>query len=76
MEIRHSREADFERIMEIYARARAFMAAHGNPNQWGPTKWPPEELIQSDIRSGNSYVCVGDGGRVVGTFYFVQGPDI
>ena len=76
MEIRHSREADFERIMEIYARARSFMAAHGNPNQWGPTNWPPEELIQSDIRSGNSYVCVGDGGRVVGTFYFVQGPDI
>ena len=21
-------------------------------------------------------MCVGDGGRVVGTFYFVQGPDI
>ena len=37
MEIRRSTEQDFDRIMEIYAYARGFMAAHGNPNQWGPT---------------------------------------
>ena len=76
MEIRHSREADFERIMEIYARARAFMAAHGNPNQWGPTNWPPRERLENDIRSGHSYVCLNDSGRVIGTFYFIQGKDI
>ena len=75
MEIRRSTEQDFERMMAIYAHARAFMAAHGNPNQWGPTHWPPEALIHSDIASGNSYVCE-HGGRVVGTFYFIQGKDI
>ena len=58
MEIRKSSEQDFDRMMEIYAYARSFMAAHGNPNQ-----------------CGNSYVCLHDG-EVVGTFYFVQGPDI
>lgn len=75
MEIRHSREDDIERIMEIYAYARAFMAEHGNPNQWGPTNWPPEEYIHQDIARGNSYVCVEDG-RIVGTFYFISGKDI
>ena len=75
MEIRRSTEQDFDRIMEIYALARAFMAAHGNPNQWGPTNWPPEDFIRRDITEGKSHVCVHDG-RIVGTFFFIQGPDI
>ena len=62
-------------MMAIYARARGFMAEHGNPNQWGPTNWPPEELIRADIAAGNSYVCVQDG-QVVGTFFFRCGKDI
>ena len=76
MKIRKSTPGDLERILEIYAHARRFMAEHGNPLQWGPTNWPPERLIRTDIRDGNSYVCVNDGGRVIGTFFFVQGPDI
>ena len=75
LEIRHASERDLDRMMEIYAYARAFMAAHGNPNQWGPTHWPPEPLIRSDIACGNSYVCVHRG-RVVGTFFFAAGADI
>lgn len=61
--------------MEIYAYARAFMAAHGNPNQWGPTNWPPEKLILQDIAQGNSYVCIEEG-KVAGTFFFTSGRDI
>ena len=76
MRIRKSTEGDFDRIMEIYAFARSFMAGHGNPNQWGPTNWPPEALIHSDIRNGNSYVCTSGEGRVIGTFFYVQGTDI
>lgn len=75
MEIRKSTEKDFAAIMEIYAYARNFMAEHGNPNQWGPTNWPPEELIHSDIAAENSYVCISDG-KIVGTFYFIYGKDI
>ena len=37
MRIRKTTESDFDRIMEIYAYAREFMARTGNPNQWGPT---------------------------------------
>ena len=75
MEIRHTAEADLARVMDIYARARAFMAAHGNPHQWGPTNWPPEALIRSDIERGKGYICVHEG-RVVGAFFFDMGRDI
>jgi hypothetical protein len=76
MEIRKSTAGDLERIMEIYACARDFMARHGNPRQWGATNWPPEALIRQDIAGGDSYVCLNDEGKVIGTFFFVQGADV
>ena len=76
MKIRNSTEQDFPRIMEIYDFARKYMAEHGNPNQWGPTNWPPENLIHNDIKSRHSYVCVNDDNAVIGTFFFIQGKDI
>lgn len=76
MLIRHTTEQDIERIMDIYSSARAFMAESGNPTQWGPTNWPPRELILSDIQSGSSFVCTSDGGEVIGTFAFFFGIDI
>lgn len=76
MRIRHSSEQDFDRMMELYAIARDFMAKTGNPDQWGPNQWPPEELIREDISGNDSYVCLNDNGKVIGTFYFIQGYDI
>lgn len=75
MEIRHATEADLEQIMEIYAYARKFMAEHDNPNQWGPTNWPPRQLIEKDIFWGASYVCVHKN-RIVGTFFHEAGEKI
>lgn len=75
MRIRKTTEADFSRVMEIYARARSFMAEHGNPNQWGPTNWPPEELIRQDIRNAKGHVCVDDNDRVIGTFFYDYGQE-
>ena len=75
MEIRKSTERDLERILAIYAHARAFMAAHGNPNQWGPTHWPPEELVRRDLAEGKGYVCVHDG-VVAGTFFYDFGREV
>ena len=74
-EIRKSGKTDLGRIMEIYSHARDFMAMTGNPDQWGPTNWPPVELIESDIENGNSYVCIY-GNRIVGTFYYNFGKDV
>ena len=73
--IRKATEGDLSRIMEIYATARVFMASHGNPNQWGPTKWPPEALVRQDIAQGKSFVCEC-GGHIVGVFFFDSGKDI
>lgn len=76
MRIRKATESDFDTIMDIYAYARDFMAKTGNPNQWGPTNWPPEELIHNDIKEGNSYVCVDGEDSVRAVFYFIVGKDI
>ena len=76
MKIRKTMPGDLERVMEIYAAAREFMARNGNPDQWGPTHWPPEALIRKDIADRNGYVCENADGRVIGTFFFSQGPDI
>ncbi len=75
MRIRKTKYEDLSRIMEIYAHARDFMVKTGNPLQWGPTHWPPKELILKDIEHGDSYVCENEG-RIVGVFYFVKGQDI
>lgn len=75
MLIRKTTEADLARVMDIYAHARAFMAAHGNPNQWGPTNWPPKELVQHDIACGKGYVCEHEG-MVVGVFFYDAGHDV
>ena len=61
--------------MAIYAFARRFMAAHGNPRQWGGTGWPPEDLIRADIAAGKSHVCAEEG-RVLAVFFFDMGEDI
>ena len=75
MEIRKATAQDVPVMMALYARARAFMAEHGNPNQWGPTNWPPEALIWQDIAQGKSYVCVHEG-NVVGVFFYTAGHDV
>lgn len=69
LRIRHTTEADIPAVMDIYAKARAFMAEHGNPNQWGRTGWPPETLIRADIQARNSYVCES-GDHIAAVFYY------
>ena len=82
MYVRPATESDLTRMLEVYAGARAFMAAHGNPDQWGADNWPPEALIRTDIKSGKSFVCLSgtepsppDCGNIVGVFYFDFGPE-
>jgi len=76
LRIRKSMKEDLERIMEIYEGARIFMAEHGNPRQWGPTNWPPEDLIRKDIEDQNSYVCLNEQDKVIAVFFYVYGKDI
>jgi len=72
--IRKTTREDMAVVMGIYAHAREFMTAHGNPKQWAERNWPPEELIIRDIEKGMSCVCEYDG-RVVGVFYYEYGRE-
>ena len=73
MEIRKTKPDEIDKVMAIYARARRFMAEHGNPTQWGTTK-PYREDVVKDIEQGYSRVCV-ENGEVVATFYYREGID-
>lgn len=72
-EIRKTRPEDLETVMGIYARARVFMAEHGNPSQWGTSR-PPKSAVEKDIDSGDSYVCTVDE-KIAAVFYYRVGED-
>lgn len=72
-EIRNARPEDLPRIEEVYAQARQFMAANGNPSQWGDS-YPPRQWLVDDIAQGNLFV-VTDAGGIHGVFFFFIGPD-
>lgn len=75
MNIRKTTTDDLPTVMKIFSRARNFMTATGNPNQWSKNNWPPENLIRADIAADKSFVCV-EGGEICGTFYFDFGADV
>ena len=74
MEIRQTTSADLPTLMAIYERARRFMQANGNGNQW-INGYPSEELIRDEIEKGHSFVCVDKEGEIVGTFCYIEGVD-
>lgn len=71
--IRSGEMVDFPRIMEIYAYARQFMADNGNPNQWGSTHPPAQQLLR-DIEEKDLFVIENETG-VHGVFFFWIGED-
>lgn len=71
--VRRARLCDLPRIDEIYDSARAFMAANGNPNQWGKTN-PPRSRLEQDVEEGNLYVLCHNG-SIHGVFAFILGVD-
>lgn len=73
MEIRKARPDDLDKIMAIYADARAYMRAHQNAEQW-ENGYPKRELILSDMAQGYCHVCV-ENGEIVGTFCYFFGED-
>ena len=71
--LRPAPPADLPALAEIYRAARAFMAASGNPTQWGTTD-PRPELLRRDIANGHLFVlCEGYTPRAA--FALVPGED-
>lgn len=76
MKIRSATLNDFDTIMNIYTRARAFMREHGNPMQWGDV-YPSREIILSDLKENRLRLLVDEQNVVAGVFsIFLDGdPD-
>ena len=70
--VRQAQWQDFDRILEIYALAREFMAKTGNPTQWG-TNYPPLDMLKEDIPAGNLYVVEDEA--IHGVFAYFTEPD-
>lgn len=73
MQIRPATAADMPQLLQIYAAARAFMAAHGNPNQW-VDGYPGGALLRAEIQRGVCYLCEEDG-IAVGSFCYIPGDE-
>ena len=73
MQIRKATITDLSEVQRVYACAREYMRAHGNPTQWG-WAYPKEETVISDIKSGNLYVCT-ESDEIHGVFTFIEGDD-
>ena len=71
MNIRLANTSDTNRIFEIYEYARAYMKAHGNPNQWGDNR-PEKSLTKDDIKNQRCYV-MEDEGHIFACFVFTIG---
>ena len=68
MYIRNANLNDLEKILAIYAKARAFMREHGNETQW-QNNYPPEESLRENIRDGKLKLAM-DGEEIACVFYF------
>ena len=68
MNIRNANINDLSAVSAIYVKAREFMSANGNAEQWGGG-YPSDELIRSDIEREKLFLCM-DGEMIAGVFYF------
>lgn len=74
IKIRKGTIDDIEGIMTLYERAKQFMRATGNMNQW-VGGYPRRENVLHDIEKGNNYIGFGPEGEMVMTFAFILGND-
>ncbi len=73
MNIRKAKYEDLETIEKIYADARDFMKASGNPEQWKNT-YPCHDLLVKDIDDACLYICE-ENEEMLGAFFFKIGED-
>lgn len=71
--IRAAAPADLPALDAIYRSARAFMAASGNPHQWGTTR-PTRAQLEGDIARGQLWLVCRDG-IPHGAFALITGAD-
>lgn len=70
---RGANRSELEQILKVYERARAVMAANGNPTQWREN-YPSREQLERDILSNRLFVYMVNG-QLAAVFAFVLGED-
>lgn len=73
LKIRHALLEDLPEILPIYEKARSFMAANGNEDQW-KNGYPQRNILKNDIQKNQLYVGT-ENGKIVLAFVFVIGPE-
>lgn len=71
--IRKAVTEDLPALEAVYAKAKAYMAATGNPGQWDEEY--PECMLEGDISRGQLFVLCDDQGTVHAGFAFIIGDD-
>ena len=74
---RHATMRDLPQMQKIYVRARALMAANGNPTQWG-NEFPRESMIEDDIANQRTMLLVDTCNgheRILAQFALCPGED-
>lgn len=82
MKIRKATIEDLPVLLDIFAYGRQLQRRLGNSHQW-QNGHPKREVLEQDLRSGNSYVCVVNEhtatdlpeGTILATFYVHQGEN-
>lgn len=72
--IRKTDIAELDILMDIFEQSKRIMRKDGNMKQW-TGGYPTEAIVRKDIKQGNSYVCLDDEQRIIGTFAFIPGDD-
>lgn len=70
---RGANRSELEQIVKVYERARAVMAAGGNPTQW-KDGYPSREQLERDILSNRLFVYMVNG-QLAAVFAFILGED-
>ena len=71
--IRPVASEDLEKVLAIYARARAYMQETGNPTQWG-TSSPALSVLLNDIQHQHLYLLEEDT-QIHAVFALIPGND-
>lgn len=73
MEIQKALPEQLPELLPLYENARQFMAAHGNPAQWGIAN-PSAEQLRQDIIDSCLFLCMQNS-RIAAVFCLRPGPD-
>ena len=74
LQIRQAEAEDLDGLMSLFEQGKAIMRKSGNLKQW-TGGYPTREIVRKDIENRNSYVCVDEAGKLVGTFAMIRGGE-